>query len=63
MRPDQPQGMGPRRESINERVIPLQERLRRTVDPQAMSQVRLMELARQLGKQGGARQTAVDQTA
>jgi len=63
MRPDQPQGMGPRSAPINERVIPLQERLRRTVDPQAMSQVRLMELARQLGKQGGARQTAVDQTA
>jgi hypothetical protein len=62
-RPDQPQGMGPRRESINERVIPLQERLRRTVDPEAMSQARLMELARQLGKQGGTRQTAVDQTA
>jgi len=32
-------------------------------DPQAMSQARLMELARQLGKQGGAQQTAVDQTA
>jgi len=63
MRPAQPQGMGPRRESIDERVIPLQERLRRTVDPQAMSQARLMELARQLGQQGGARQTAVDQTA
>ena len=33
------------------------------MDPQAMSQARLMELARQLGKQGGAQQTAVDQTA
>jgi len=33
------------------------------VDPQAMSQARLMELARQLGKQGGAQQTAVDRTA
>lgn len=32
-------------------------------DPQAMSQARLMELARQLGKQGGTQQTAVDQTA
>ena len=32
-------------------------------DPQAMSQARLMELARQLGKQGGAQQTAVDRTA
>lgn len=63
MRPDQPQGMGPRSEPMDERVIPLQERLRRTVDPQAMSQARLMELARQLGKQGGAQQTAVDQTA
>ena len=32
-------------------------------DPQAMSQARLMQLARQLGKQGGAQQTAVDRTA
>jgi hypothetical protein len=44
------------------------ERMRQSIDlgnidPQAMSQARLMELARQLGKQGGAQQTAVDQTA
>ena len=63
MRPDQPQGMGPRSEPMDERVIPLQERLRRTVDPQAMSRERLMELSRQLGQQGGAQQTAVDRTA
>ncbi len=63
MRPDQSQGMGPRSFSMDERVIPLQQRLRRTVDPQAMSQARLMELARQLGQQGGAQQTTVDRTA
>lgn len=33
------------------------------MDPEAMSQARLMELAAQLGKKNGASQTAVDQTA
>ena len=33
------------------------------IDPQAMKEERLKELARQLGKQNGARQTAVDQNA
>jgi len=33
------------------------------MDPEAMSQARLMELAAQLGKRNGASQTAVDQTA
>ena len=63
MRPDQPQGMGPRLAPMNERVIPLQTRLRRTVDPDSMNEERLLELARQLGKQNGAQQTAVDRTA
>ena len=33
------------------------------VDPEAMKEARLMELAAQLGKRNGASQTAVDRTA